>query len=157
MWDKVKYGFKNLLLYLIPKVLGNILYYLLTLLLLVISTVLVGLSLMEITYSNVDNFVYYLLGSGVSLTLMVLVVILFEKVEFKWKIKELDASIGKLHRSKDKIGESGEEVTSSLAKAVIIGILLVICVIIILLVFAYLFSIIFVEGDIYKTFEYFFK
>lgn len=148
---------KNLFLFFIPKVVGNILYFLVTFMLLIISTILVGLSLMEITYSNVDLFVYYLLGSGVTLTLMVLIIILVEKVEFKWKVKDLDASIGKLHRSKDKIGGEKEEVKTSLAKAVVIGIVLIICVVIILFVFAYLFAVIFVDGDIYKTFEYFFQ
>lgn len=148
---------KNVSLFLLPKLLGGIAYYILAFIFLILATVLVGMSLIEITYSNVDYFVYYLLGAGLTLTLMVFTIILFEKVQFKWKIRELDASIGKFHRSSEKVGGMGESTKTSISKAILVGVLLIITVVIILCIFGYLFAVIFVDGDIQQTVEYFFN
>lgn len=148
---------KNVSLFLIPKLTGNIAYFILTFIFLILATILVGMALIELTYSNVDYFVYYLLGAGLTLTLMVFLVILFEKVEFKWKIRDLDASIGKFHRSSDKVGGTGESTKTSISKAILIGVLLIITVIVIMGIFGYLFAVIFVDGDIRQTIDYFFN
>lgn len=146
---------KSLVLFHIPKLLGNIFYFVFSLVLLLAFTGMVFMGLIEMTYSNNRMWMYFGLAV-VAIALFIVNILLMERVEFLHKVVEFDASIGIFHREKGNVKKASMTKQELLSKWFTYALVLVGMTVILVGVFLYVFAVIFTEGDFTKLTEQFF-
>lgn len=147
--------FKDVVLFHIPKFLGNIFYFLISIILLMAFTAMVFMGLIEMTYSNNRMWMYFGL-SVVVVILFIVNVLLLERVEFLNKVIEFDASIGIFHRTKGNVKKASMTKQEFINKWVTYVVVLIVMTMLIIGLFLYVFAVIFTEGDLSKITESFF-
>lgn len=137
---------KHIFLFLIPKLTGNLYYFVSSAILILLFTGMIFMGVLEMTYANAAMWRYLGIAVGVAVV-FVFNIILLERVEFLHKVMAFDASLGIEHSSKRDVKKVSMSKQELFGNWIYYSLIMLLVTFIIIVVFLYIFSVIMVDGD----------